>query len=445
MMTKAQIRKYIIELLIVAIVSVLLFSAGSITSARKADNRLQKQYIQEFSNILPAASYDEITGSIIDKYPEIQAAYVAYDKKDEVIGYVVDVIVTNEDDSSIHLMLGINDTSGVQTVNTIKRIDDEEIPLKLIPEEVTLLNTQLIGKELPVALISDSETLIVNDDASIMISGLTDGTFYAQKQFADRYGYIDYVEIEVKQGLITRVQWNAFNVDPTTPDRQAASLMGSYDVVGDSWASQSYNLCHALMDLQDPDRLAMKSDGTTEIIDGVNTNIRPFVELAKECIANSKNGYTKEDYSNGMDKAFMNLFSLPTDELGLPVNDKGFVVYSFSDYPNFFSIYDESGEEIRKLNIREYDFYVTTGYVPAEDNEITEIDPNNSGDVIFSDGDEDGVVIGYESADLTNNIDGLPKSEIKTYFEGAPMSQPQSKNVATAINITYIFLKEYID
>ena len=89
----------------------------------------------------------------------------------------------------------------------------------------------------------------------------------------DKLGYIDYVEIEIEGGVITKVKWDAFNMDPTTENRSAASLSGAYEVSGLDWATQSYNICHALLEWQDPEKLAMKSDGTTEIVPGVTTNI----------------------------------------------------------------------------------------------------------------------------------------------------------------------------
>lgn len=450
MMTREQLRKMVVEIVAIMAITLVCLVVGNIMSSDKAEARIRNQYSSAFYDILPANNYSEIDSNMVDNYSSIDHVYEAYDIDGDVIGYIVDITITNESGYQLHVIEGVDSSS--RAITGIRRVGDEENPLLISDADISLICAQLSGKPIPVALNSQRDNAIIVGDTIQRLGGLNDGTYYAQRQFADRRGYIDYVEIDVADGIITRVLWDAFNTDPTTHNRRDASLSGAYTVSGEIWATQSYNLCHALMDLQDPARLAMKSDGTTEIVDGVTVNITAFVELANECIANSRAGYTKDDYYDGMDYVFMNLFSDTAENLGL-VNSAGFVVYSFSDYPNLFNLYDANGEVERYLTIREYeDFYRTHSGedVPTTDN-ISSDDYVVEGDVtpiptpVFSDGTEDGIVIGYDSLVLTGNIDGLAMSSIRTFIDGSPTNVTGSEEIVTSVNMTYRFLREYLN
>ena len=171
-----------------------------------------------------------------------------------------------------------------------------------------LIREKMTGRQIPIAFVTEENA--EDDDSSehYTIEGLHDGVYYAQRLFDDRNRYIDYVEMEIVNGVITKVKWDAFSTDKTNQDRSEASLQGAYILSGLDWATQSYNLCHALLECQEPDRLAMKSDGTTDIVDGVTCDIRPFIDLSKECINNSKAGYNKDAYMDGLNVMLQSLF-----------------------------------------------------------------------------------------------------------------------------------------
>lgn len=471
MMTRKLLRRMMIELIVIAIISVFVLAGGAWLAGNKADERQQSEYSDVFYDVLPAADYKEIHTSDMELFTGISHVYAAYDDDGIEKGYIIDVTVTNRDGSSLHMLEGI--LLDGATVSGIKRINDEAVPVEISDEQIGIIASQITGRKIPMALESQIASVSDADDTVTKLGGLIDGTYYAQRQFANRNGYIDYVEIDVNEGIITRVQWDAFNTDPTTPNRREASLTGAYTVSGENWATQSYNLCHALIDLQDPARLAMKSDGTTEIVDGVTANIRDFVELAEECIANSRAGYTKTDYYNGMDRVFEGLFGGDAESLGL-VNDDGFVVYSFDDYPDYFKVYDNAGNVTGELNIREFiEYYgnsgtpsgnggeeddqtVTTQTDPAE-TEMTEAteasaasetetyESNESEPTQYYDGSEDGVVNDRGDSLLTDSVDGIPMNEIMTYIEGISDNEDASHNVITGVNIGYRFLKQYLN
>ena len=93
----------------------------------------------------------------------------------------------------------------------------------------------------------------------------------------------------------------------------------------------------------------MKSDGTTEIVTGVTCDIRPFVELANECIDNSRNSYDMDKYFADMSRLIEHIFGVSAEDKDL-VNNDGFIVYSFDKYPELYSVY--TAGQTRKWLIR---------------------------------------------------------------------------------------------
>jgi hypothetical protein len=229
--------------------------------------------------------------------------------------------------------------------------------------------------------------------------------------------------------MITRVVWDAMNVDPTTENRSDASLSGAYTISGENWATQSYTLCHELLDLQDPDRLAMKSDGTTEIVPGVTCNIRQAVTLMHECISNSRANYDKDRYISDLQSIIID--STSGIEIESITNDEGLLFFSFSDseleegFGDYENVRQASGIED----------------VDVSQTDDSSIDQENDGINLV--GSEDGVISGSEDV-LTDSVDGLPSSEIRTLIIDVPASQ-ENCSVISSVNIAYKFLKVYLD
>lgn len=425
MMTKKQLQRIVIEAILIVIISFAFCLIGIWVSNGKGNVRLQAYYQQRFSSVLQADSYRELSSIMIQEYPEINSVYLAYDSEDDLLGYIVDVTVTDDRGENLHTLVGIQSDGSVLT--GISRLDDVDNPIMLSDEAVVTLATQLSGQQIPVALNSQIRSDADTDDEDFTLGGLNDGVYYAQALQYDSYGYIDYVEIEVTDGIITRIVWDAFNVDPTTENRSDASLSGAYTVSGENWATQSYTLCHELMELQDPELLAMKSDGTTEIVEGVTTNITQLVNLTNECIANSRAAFDKDDYFAGLTEILEDAnHDLEYEEM---INADGFIVYSFADEE--MAQFGESQTVRECLGIEEVE-YVDDG---------TQGDFGSSND----NGGEDGVIQGGNDDILTDSVDGLPVSEIRTCIEGVPGDRARCISMITAVNTAYKFLKEYLD
>ena len=443
MMTRSQIRVFVTEALLLAVLSAILIVSGFLWSNDRADRRLQREYKQKIGSDLPAESYTQLTGKVLYDFPEINSVYRGYDKDGTPIGYVFDmtVVLPSDKNTKMDFRIGIDyETSRVTGI----MCEDPKADRRLKYIESTLK-----GKQIPIAF-RRADTTVSDNESYSPVEGLNDGIYYAQRLIDDRSKFVDYVEMEIRGGRITRVNWDAFNLDMTTEDRSYASLSGAYEISGLDWAVQSYNICHALLKLQDPDRLAMKSDGTTSIIEGVTCSIQCFVDLSKECINNSRAGYTKDKYLSAITRIYTETMGTSPDADGVR-NKAGYIAFSFEKTPEVYTIYDESGtargyktvREIEaELNGKKIKNVTPTPTPPPEDAP----DPNNEKRNPES-GGEDGYVRGSGEDELTlsESIDDLPMAEVVTYIYPPSDSYTEARLAIRAFNTGYKFLKAYLN
>ena len=444
MMTHSQIKVFVTEALLLAIVSAALIIGGFLWSNDRADRRMQREYRQKFGTVLAAESYTQLTGKVLNDFPEINSVYRGYDKDGTPIGYVFDmtVVLPSDKNTKLDFRIGIDfETSRVTGI----MCEDPKVDRRL-----KYLESTLKGKQIPVAF-RRADTTVSDDETYAPVEGLKDGIYYAQRLIDDRSKFVDYVEMEIKGGKITRVNWDAFNLDMTTEDRSYASLSGAYEISGLDWAVQSYNICHALLKLQDPDRLAMKSDGTTSIVDGVTCNIQCFVDLSKECLNYSREGYTKDKYLTAITRIYTETMGSSPDADGVR-NKAGYIAFSFEKTPELYTIYDESGSARGTRTVREIEAIMNGKRIsnkmtptPTPSPEATP-DPKN--DARNADkGAEDGYAKGSteDEQTLTDSIDDLPMSEVATYIYPPSDSYVEARLAIRAFNTGYKFLKAYLN
>ena len=462
MMTRSQLRRFLFEAIGLFVFSMAFILISFVRSSSNADIRRQQQLVTRFAPVMQASEFTEITGSVFKSYPDINSVYIGYGENSEPIGYVIDISSEAEDATSLHLLIGIGYENA--EITGIARVGDNDDTYAVSAEDFKMISDDLVGTQIPIAFKDES----VTDDSELtdsqVINGLNDGTYYAQSLTADKNGYIDYVELKVEGGEISNVQWDAFNLDPTTENRSRASLSGAYEVSGDDWATQSYTVCHALLEVQNPDDLAMKSDGTTEIVTGVTCDIRPFVELANECIDNSRNSYDMDKYFADMSRLIEHIFGVSAEDKDL-VNNDGFIVYSFDKYPELYSVYTAGSdpEVVDTLTLREIMADIDAGTTPGTASEVTpEVTSGatpeaaaetTDSSVTSADGDntvngaEDGYVESDDEDDsvLSDSIDDLPMSEIASYITPVANAPAQTRQVVHMCNTCYKFLKDYLN
>ena len=448
-MNLSRFRKYIFETVIILVISLVFVLGGIYLSSSRKEERKQVDYRQQFSQVMPSDHYSLIKSPILDNYDQIDKVYIGYDASDTPLGYVVDVKCRNEYGYELHMLVGIDYESA--TIKGITHIRDEEIPISFSDSQFGILRDTVSGKRIPMALTGSVAEEDSDTGEEIVINGLHDGIYYAQSPVKDSSGYIDYVEIEIEQGRISHVRWDAVNLDRTTENRSEASLSGAYRITGLDWATQSYNMSHALIEVQDPKLLNMKSDGTTAVVEGVTCDIRKFVELSTECIDYARSGYRKADYLEDLDVVLNHILRGSAESLGL-LDDNGIVVISFDKYLGPFEIKNSDGVVIGLRTVRDlarsYTEGEDTGHdshaVPDDDPDITSV-PEMPDDVI--DGSEDGVINENSQSDnsLTESIDDLPLTEIASYIDSVPGAGASSKLAVTCINTCYKFMKDYLN
>lgn len=449
MMTHSQLKLFITEAILLFILGAVLVTGGYFLSSDNANKRMQNEYHERFSVVLDSVSYEKIKSNALKDYPDIDGVYIGYGESGAPEGYVVDLTVKSPEGKYLAILVSL-DYESTRIKGLALAPNNKENAYYIDDSNMELIKEKLIGKQIPIAFISEEKVEDDDQNDKIRLKGLNDGVYYAQRLFDDRSRYIDYVEMEVENGIITKVKWDAFSTDKTNQDRSEASLKGAYLISGLDWATQSYNLCHALLECQDPDRLAMKSDGTTNIVSGVTCDIRPFVELSKECIANSQAGYDKTQYMKGLDDICVHLFEKTAEELGY-VNGDGHVVFSFEKNPEIYTVYNEDEVAVGYMGVRQIqatlngtgnaeDFVPDTSPVDPEINDVGS-DPNDY------DASEDGLSNGGDSDNqiITNSLDDLPMSEMASFIEPVPYAYDETRTVIKACNTCYKFLKEYLN
>ncbi len=450
MMTHSQLKQFITEAILLFILGAAIVIGGHLLSSNNAMRRIQNEYHSRFEEVLDCSSYEKVKSKALNDFPEINGVYIGYDQAGIPQGYVVDLTVKSPGEQDLGILVSLDYES---TRVTGLALDNSEIEdaYYIGEDAMELIKEKVIGRQIPITFETEDYSEDDDNSENYTVEGLNDGVYYAQRLFDDRSRYIDYVEMEIENGVITRVNWDAFSTDKTNQDRSEASLKGAYIISGLDWATQSYNLCHALLECQEPDRLAMKSDGTTDIVEGVTCDIRPFVDLSKECIANSKAGYGKEEYMADLNAILLYVFGEgKEDEAAKYINEKGNVVFSFEKTPELYTIYNDDNVAVGYMPVRQIEATINGTWSgetlkPEATPAVQDGDGNNN--TPDYDSTEDGLTPGglTENQIITDSMDDLPMSEMASFIAPVPDYYDETRTVIKACNTCYKFLKEYLN
>ncbi len=417
-MTRSFFKGLAIRALVVVVLSLSFLLVCYYKTKSDYNKREQAQYQEEFGSLLMASEYRLLNTSILKDFQDIRYVYSAYDESGKLIGYILDVAM----DTSygfIHTQLCISENG--ENLMDLRIVEDKENAITLTEEQLEELKSQLKDARIPVAvnqqLVPDVPYQVEYDP----LLGLHDGIYYSELPEVSKDGYLDYVEIEVRGGRIVRVEWDAVNAT-TKKTRSQDSINGDYNISGNIWAEQAYRVQNRLVLVQDPMKLAMKSDGTTEIIDGVTMKISVFVQLVNESIANSRSMLTKDMYlrSKNPESSDPNETDPETKE----------------DVKETTTETDGNTSETTLSSANTPTPMPTVPATPTP----TKV-PSQIGVV----GGEDGVVQGDTGDILSESVDGIPLSEIRTYIEGLPDAQNACSATLSTINQAYKFMREYLN
>jgi major membrane immunogen (membrane-anchored lipoprotein) len=119
-----------------------------------------------------------------------------------------------------------------------------------------------------------------------------DGWFYAEQgAFDASTGWKDTVLVTVVNGSVVDVLWNGVNKDAKKKSKLVEAVEGRYGMAKAAkkgeWNVQAQAVQDALVKIQDPGKIAMKADGTTDAISGASLHVTA-VPLAIEALKAAK-------------------------------------------------------------------------------------------------------------------------------------------------------------
>ena len=280
--------KPILNLLIVAAVSVgLLFGMNAITSSQ-----IEKQEAQavrrDFAGILDAEKFEAMK---TDGADGIQSAWRALDKDGNPAGYAVTAKVKGYGgDMTVHV--GVS-SDGARFLGLRVGDNKESAGYGSRVTEAAFYN-QFNSLTAPAMVggytgIEDADG--DSSSPSAPSSGWKDGTYTAMRSGYDSAGYRAFVELTVKDGKITAVNWDAYKAVTKKEESKAGEYVMTEN--GPKWHEQAETMEKALIKTQDPGKLVYsKDDGKTDAYAGVSVSISEFVSLSSQALEKAKAGGT---------------------------------------------------------------------------------------------------------------------------------------------------------
>lgn len=148
-----------------------------------------------------------------------------------------------------------------------------------------LLIVMVVALTLTGCAKKESPTLVAVADVSY-----SDGIYFAVDSEFDSAGWKDVVTLEVKNGKIIRVEWNAVNINAGA-DKKSYDKAGKYNMVAygkaqAEWYEQAARVEAHVIKTQNPLAVRFKdSDGHTDDIAGVSIQVQPALELMAQALA----------------------------------------------------------------------------------------------------------------------------------------------------------------
>ena len=116
-----------------------------------------------------------------------------------------------------------------------------------------------------------------------------DGWYFARAKTYDATGYAATALITVVNGRVVSAVSNAEN-KKGGPTKYVSSISGKYVMKAKQgeWYVQADRMGKALVKVQDPTKIAVKSNGTTDAISGVSVFVNEFFKIAAEALKKAK-------------------------------------------------------------------------------------------------------------------------------------------------------------
>lgn len=137
---------------------------------------------------------------------------------------------------------------------------------------------------------SNNEEPANNDEENEEETGMYEDGFYFARADENIDGDWRYwVAIEVENGFIADVEWNA-TARAGFPDKLAHAASGEYGMIKAStidkeWHEQAEAAAEYLIEVQDPTLIEVNEDKTSDAIAGATIKVNDFVDLAEKALA----------------------------------------------------------------------------------------------------------------------------------------------------------------
>lgn len=120
-------------------------------------------------------------------------------------------------------------------------------------------------------------------------SKLADGSYFAQEDTFSKDGWKYMVELDVKDGKVSNVNWTAANKNGGM-DKKALDKAGKYGMKEKAkaqaeWYEQAEKVEKFLIEKQDIKALTVKGDGKTDAVSGVSITVSDFAKLVEKALA----------------------------------------------------------------------------------------------------------------------------------------------------------------
>lgn len=146
----------------------------------------------------------------------------------------------------------------------------------------------LLGASLVLALglftgCGEKEPVIGEQEEVVYV----DGTYYAEADEFAGSGWKDTIRIEIEDGKIVYVDWNAINEEGE--DKKAASISGEYGMVERGgavaeWHEQAEEVEKFLIETQNPAAITLDDGGYTDAVSGATMRVNGFVSLVNQAL-----------------------------------------------------------------------------------------------------------------------------------------------------------------
>ena len=417
--------------LLLIFTTVILVVMNVVISGQEQEEELENTNMILNQTVKGVSFADQATFVKNLNLPYIRGFYEVFDDEEKRIGYLCRILADGYYKGKVfHLYF---DTDGTIS-SPMKLYDDTENESEMgevpLPEDFIM---NLYNVRLPI--MTDVDAARLKSAAAPILDGLIDGVYRKTANEQNRDDYFDFVEIHVEGGWIVDVTWDGISSEPDEKaNRAQASLEDDYELADseNSWAKQAYYMEKHLLDIQDPSQIAVKSDGTTEVVSGVSCEITEFVSLAGQCVEAAKIG----DFYDPAAEA-----ALAAQE-NEDASDGSETEEGSDDSP------DESGgeENMDPSSVADESSSETSfSTLPvSSENKKDRMDrsPIGTQDQNYSPGGEDGVIM--ESDEENGRIYGFSRDEIRTIIPGKETNLAQQQSILLSVNRAYSFLQTYL-